>query len=74
MATGRPRKDPRDPVLIMRDAGLEPLEPCPRVIAARHLLPCDAQGRAWCGARPCAHPRLWAQGRCHTWVDSPLQS
>lgn len=29
VATGRPRKDPRDPVLIMRDAGLEPLEPYP---------------------------------------------
>ncbi|PKW06256.1 hypothetical protein SAMN05428944_6701 [Streptomyces sp. 1222.5] len=29
MATGRPRKDPRDPVLILRDAGLEPLEPYP---------------------------------------------
>lgn len=29
MATGRPRKDPRDPVLTMRDAGLEPLKPYP---------------------------------------------
>jgi hypothetical protein len=26
---GRPRKDPRDPVVIMREAGFEPLEPYP---------------------------------------------
>ncbi|MCW2901483.1 MAG: hypothetical protein JWO67_3748 [Streptosporangiaceae bacterium] len=29
MAVGGPRKDPRDPVVIMREAGFEPLEPYP---------------------------------------------